>query len=228
MDSWPRELYEPGGGDARLYYVICGDIELDGPLYQPSYRSRGCPVGCELLWSEVEQFIDSTGEFLEDPEPLRSYTNCVVLDGVVSDPPNLDYFRDTIGLITYLVAHGGKAVLDLQGQSWWEGMEWFEEAFLPNALRPLTHVTLIEDEDWTYTRGMLKFGRPELSYRGPQTEEVLELLERLIEAQVEGAIFEENEEVGLPDSNDVFQVRHRGSLQDPDFRNFYLELIRPL
>ncbi len=224
MESWPRQLYEPGGGDARIYYVVCGDIELDGPLYQPSYRSMGVPQGCELWWSEVEQFIESTLDFLDDPEPLRSYSNCVVLEGVVSDPPDLDYFRDIVGLITYLVGHGGKAVLDLQGQSWWEGLEWYEVAFRPNSPEPLSHVTLLssDTEDWTYTRGLLKFGRPELSYRGPESEEMLGLFDRLIEAQVDGAVFEDGEEIALPSGS--VELRRRGSLTHPDFRNYYLEL----
>ena len=218
MKSWPRPLYQPGGRNADLFYMVFGAFELDGPLYQPTYRSRGLPEGCELRWSEPEQFLERFGEAGE------AYSECIVLEGSVPDPKTLDYFRDTVGLVTYLLLHGGEAVFDLHAQVWWSTEEWLDEAFLVAAPEPANHVTLMNSESRVWTRGLRKFGRPDLSFHGPETEELLDLFERLIEAQGLGALFEEGEEVELDDSGETFSLHLRGGYEDTDFRNFYLEL----
>jgi hypothetical protein len=74
---------------------------------------------------------------------------------------------------------------------------------------PRQHVVILTSEDpddalltWLHTRGLRKFGRPDLSVRRvpPQDREaVIDLFDRFIEFQTFGGVIEEGQEVRLRD-----------------------------
>ena len=49
LKSWPRPHYQPGGGDAWLFYVVCGRVDTAAALPRSAYRSEGIPAGLKVM-----------------------------------------------------------------------------------------------------------------------------------------------------------------------------------
>lgn len=248
--DWKREQYQSGGGDALLFYAVHGRFEQ--PLLtldRLQYRSNGPPPGIRVEIHErfnnpdtdffVSDYLGSEleaqGKELYDAV-LASPESLLVL-GEVKDPPDLNYLRDTVGFIMSLLDEGGLAVCDPQRLTWWTPASWENELFDPAIAVPRHHViilTSLEENNpnltWVHTRGMRKFGRPDLSIRNvPQKHfnTVTELCNRFIEHQAFGLIVPEAQEIlmeGLPGG---LICHHKGDLDDPDFNNFHVEIQFP-
>jgi hypothetical protein len=163
---------------------------------------------------------------------------------LVGSPPNaeepqgdLNYLRDAVGLLTFLLNHGGIAVFDPWMFHWWEPEEWKERVFLPGGAVPRHHVIILTSPEpadpsltWFHTRGMRKFGRPDLSlHRVPQqySEAVIDLCNRFIELQAFGGVIEEGQEVRMRTLPGGMTCHHVGDLDDPEFNNVHVEITPP-
>ena len=158
---------------------------------------------------------------------------CLVLRGVVPDPRTFDHFRDAVGLVTALLESSGIAVFDPHMFKWWSADEWRERAFEPAAPVPRHHVVILVSEApdgasrWYHTRGMLKFGRPDISVHGvtPELEPaVVDLCNRFIEMQALGGVVAEGQEVRMKALPPGWTYRHVDDLDDPDFNNWHVEI----
>lgn len=214
-------------------------------MSRTEYRSNGVPEGIDvishgpdvsasfregLLWDEFRA---------EEPElaaTVAACEKCLVLRGTPSDSTTLNYLRDCIGLITYLIDQGGYCVYDPIGFRWWTPVAWRAQMFESHSLVAGNHaVILVSEEDdqsakWFHTRGMLKFGRPDVSVHNvaPEFEDgALTLIERLIELQALGHIVQEGQPIELASLPAGLVIRHRGDLDDPDFNNCHLEVSLP-
>jgi hypothetical protein len=247
LASWPRPYFAPGGGDAHLFYKIHGAFHGSPSVSRARHRCAGVPAGCDLqLFTRhsepdvLDMGLDHSWigtEFRRTNGALAGKVaatdQCLVLRGVVSDPANLDYFRDAVGLVMALLESGGIAVFDPHMFKWWSADDWREHAFEPAGAVPRQHVViLVSDEadrrsSWYHTRGMLKFGRPEISVHnvapslGPA---VKDLCERFIEMQAFGAVIPEGQEVKMKALPPGWRCRHCGDLDDPDFNNRHVEI----
>jgi hypothetical protein len=175
----------------------------------------------------------------EDPDlagRVRSSPGCVILRGGLADPPTLDYLRDCVGLLTHLLDNGARAVYDPQTLRWYSPRAWREAIFDPAGPVPRHHVVILWSEEeegglaWFHTRGMRKFGRPDLSVRrvGPAFREaVIELCNRFIEHQAFGAVIPEGEPIRMASLPPGGVARHGGSLEDPNFNNVHVEIRWP-
>jgi len=246
--SWPRPHFAPGGGDPLLFYVVFGDFDLKTTLSRTRYRSEGVQGWLELTSHERATQPEVFARYQSGPiwemhtrdVPLlaadaEKAPQCVVLRGEPKDPPTLDYFRNIIGIITWLLDAGGAAIHDPQMLWLWSADEWRDEAFAPNAPNPDRHTAILVDPEaagtsWYHTRGMRKFGRPDLSVRGVDAryaDAVTELIERFVEHQALGHVIPEGEPVrmkGLPEGG---VCRHGGSPDDPEFNNVHVEIAWP-
>ena len=172
---------------------------------------------------------------LDSPEfaaTIGEQTNCWVIRGQLQDAPTLNSFRDVIGFITYLLDEGGVCVYDPFIMKWWRPEEWREQIFDVASPAPHAHVVILCSEQgdgsqWFHTRGMRKFGRPDLSMHDVTTEHdaaVIELFNRFIELHALGGVLPEGQVVrmrGLPEGLRCF---HGGDYDDPDFNNVHLEI----
>lgn len=70
-------------------------------------------------------------------------SQCIALRGEPADPPTLDYFRDTIGIVMWLLDAGGRSIYDPQMLWLWGTDEWREEVFEPNEPNPDRHTTIL-------------------------------------------------------------------------------------
>jgi hypothetical protein len=100
-----------------------------------------------------------------------------VLRGELEDQAELNYLRDAVGLLTFLLDHSGVAVCDPWMFHWWGPGEWMDRVFRPGGAVPRHHVVIFTSEEpegpsptWFHTRGMRKFGHPDLSVHGVPPE----------------------------------------------------------
>ncbi|MCI0702623.1 MAG: hypothetical protein L0241_16185 [Planctomycetia bacterium] len=245
LTSWPRPHFAPGGGNPLVFYALFGTFNLNPPMSRSKYRSAGPGEWLEVMHYErakhPEVFADFQSgpmwELLKRDSPLTAAKaeqspQAVALQGEATDSNTLDYFRDTIGIVTWLLDAGGIAVYDPQMLWLWSADEWRDEVFASEDLDPQAHtVILVSDDDrhtrWLHTRGMRKFGRPDISVHGVGPtfmDAVTQLIERFIDYQANGGVIPDGEEVrmtGLPPGG----VCHRlGTVDDPDFNNVHVEI----
>lgn len=251
-DSWSRPHFQPGGGNASLFFIVHGHFEPELMLSRKRYRSNGVPDGCSLqryARSEspepfrIGQDDGYLGQKLREEQPelakaLAACDECMILRGEVRDPKTLEHLRDAIGLVTASLDAGGIAVFDPHQFKWWTADEWRRELFEPNEPRPSRHVVIVTSEEpqsgrtWFHTRGMIQFGRPDLSVHGvPKQLEravveraVVERCNRFIELQAFGGVVPEGQPVRMKGIPEGWTCRHLGDVEDPDFNNRHLEI----
>jgi len=248
LQSWPRPHFVAGGGEPLLFYAVFGQFDLTKPLSKSNYRTSGLPDWLEMVsYDRTKQpgtFENyQTGpiwEKLSQDTPLTANEaerapQCIIVSGTPTDASTLDYFRDTIGIITWLLDVGGAAVYDPQMLWLWSADEWREDAFEPNEPNPDRHTAiLISSEDdgscWYYTRGMRKFGRPDLSVHRvvpKHADGVTLLIERFVELQAFGGVIPEGEEINSNALPHGGKCHHRGDLEDLNFNNVHVEIEWP-
>lgn len=247
LTSWQRPCFEPGGGDALLFFAVYGKFSTEVQLSAADYRTAGVPAGLTLRKLHRAQspefpFIsESIGKLLRPENPalfaeIQRQPECLILQGSVPDPVDLNYLRDAVGLITFFLENGGVGVIDPQQFRMFNPPSWRAEIFEPEPPDLLKHVITIYSDDpeagserrlWFHTRGLRKFGRPDLSVRGvpPEHEStVLNLINQFILLQANGGLIPEGEEIRMSALPPGLICHHAGSLDDPDFNNVHVEI----
>jgi hypothetical protein len=230
-----------------LFYVIYGSFPQEPRISGSLYRTRGLPREIELRRLTKEQrpvfpFCDEDfADLLSSHnaslfDSVKKVSQCLTLQGEVTDPRDLKYLRDCTGVVTYFMDHGGLAVLDPQQLKLYDGEEWrwtFFDSDQPNIFR---HVLILHSAEltgegrWYHTRGLRKFGRPDLSLRNVlpiYQEAAVELCNRFIELQAFGGIVPEGQEVRMHSLPRGLFCRHKGHSDDPDFNNLHIEICFP-
>ncbi|MBO0700439.1 MAG: hypothetical protein J2P46_18725 [Zavarzinella sp.] len=248
--SWERKYHRESDGEAFLFYVAFGEIAQDRPLDSRVYRCAGTPAGFELMaYDKVRhrEFIDGFRQgylweqlIAENSELARKIEHspgCVILRGGQKNPETLDYLGDCAGLLTYLLDNGACAIYDPQMFHWWSPQQWRERIFDPASPVPRHHVVILYSQEeelpdllWVHTRGMRKFGRPDISVRrvGPAYRDaVIDLCERFIEYRAYGAVITEGQSVRMASLPPGGVAHHGGDLDDPDFNNVHVEFVWP-
>ena len=247
LKSWPRPHFEPGGGNPLLFFVVFGAFDLEQPLSSSKYRSAGPADWLDVGHATRAQAPELFAEYQSPPmwdlftrdapvtaaEALK-VPELVEVRAKVPDPPTLDYFRDTIGVVTWLLDCGGLSIYDPQRLWLWSADEWRSEIFKPGEPRPQEHTVILisaEEADaslsWLHTRGMRQYGRPDLSVHSvghSHMDAVTQMIERFINMQAQGAVIPDGQEIqmgGLPPGG---VCRLAGSLDDPDFNNTHVEI----
>lgn len=253
LTDWPRPFYEGPGGRPFLFYVVYGAFGDVPAMDARKYRSQGVHPGLTLAQytrlrhAEVlDGFRD--GELWDQwrahqpglAAPVQAAAECLILQGELDDRPDLNYLRDTVGLLTFLLDHGGVGIFDPLMFRWWGPEAWRREAFEPATPSPGRHVLILCSDDdtadgepatWLHTRGMRKFGRPDISVRGVPAhhqDAVVDLCNRFIGLQALGGIVPEGQEIALEHLPPGLVCRHAGDADDPDFNNVRIEISGPL
>ncbi len=182
-------------------------------------------------WDEAQQ------ESLRHSNPaaweiLKTTPEMLVLFGEIPDPDSLDYLRDVVGVVAAALENGGVCVVEEQISHLSTSREWLDTYFAAG-FEPTQHVVILVSPEpnaantWLHTRGMRLFGRPDLSCHAVLPSEV-ELLQPvfngLIRMQAAGALIPDRQIVQAVGIENRLICRQRGSLNDPDFSNFHLEL----
>jgi hypothetical protein len=240
---WPRARYEAGGSNALLYFVLYGKFTPGAEVPARAYRTAGLPASIDLQYltrADAKEFPFTNELFAQtvgkkNPElfqQVRTAPECLILRGEVADPHDLNYLRDVVGLIMFSLDHGGIAVLDVQQLKLFDPATWRNEIFQPLPPQLAKHITiLVSDEPngslWLHTRGMRKFGRPDISWHNVNpTNQIpaVDMFNRLILLQATGALVPENQPIKMESLPPGLTVHHTGNLDDPDFNNVHLEI----
>src|SRR5262249_47823920 len=116
LPDWPREHFKKPGGKPYLFYVVYGRFGEFPALSASKYRSNGTPPGLQLSQYGADHQPDVLSRFQEGylwnnlksrrPALARKIGNteqCLILRGELDDSPTLNYLRDAVGLLTFLV-----------------------------------------------------------------------------------------------------------------------------
>jgi hypothetical protein len=256
LPDWPRGQFQPGGAAAYLFFAIYGQFTTVLQIPGAVYRTTGVPAGLnirKLSRAQSQEFpfsSGSIGELLQPKQPalfaaIQEAAECAIIQGEVPDPSNLNYLRDAVGLVMFFLENGGIAVMDPQQFKLYDAARWRTEIFAPQPPHLNQHVIILVSEDsgappppgiaepesvarlWIHTRGLRKFGRPDLSLRRvPRGQQVaaIELCNRFIQLQAQGALIAEGQEIRMNSLPAGLICRHGGSVEDPDFNNVHVEI----
>lgn len=243
LPDWPRQYFEESGGNPFLFYVVFGRFGELPAMSASKYRSKGVFPGLDLSHHDQPDVLNGFREgYLWEDLKIRNpdlwtrtaeAKECLILRGELEDSETLNYFRETVGLLTFLLDQGGICIYDPFMLEWWTPEKWHKQVFEPAGPVPLRHVIILASHEpepsltWFHTRGMRKFGRPDLSVHNvpkQHHEAVTELCERFIQFQALGGIIEEGKVVKMNNLPEGMICRHAGDLDDPDFNNVHVEI----
>lgn len=250
LRTWLRPDYVPTGHEARVDFAVFGSFNLDVSIDREVYRSERLPAGFELVQFHRCQQVDAfRRQFAlpswklaaaDDPALADFASNApqmVLLRGAVRDPQTLNYLRDSIGIVAYLLDRGGLAVFDSQSLQLWTPDRWRNELFAAERPEPHRHVVIVRSPEpnrktqWVHTRGMRVFGRPDLSVRGVGAKYqsgIVELFNRYIEYQANGGEILADDVVTLDGLPEGGVCRPDSQLDHPDFGNAHVEIVWPV
>ena len=244
IHDWQRPHFRAGGGDAFLFYVMFGPIPSDFTISRGDYHFDGIPDGVQLTGYNPNthpEVLDNLREGflweqLQNDDPalatvIGEQTEGLKLIGPVQDPVDLNYFRNVVGLIQWLFDQGGVGLYDPFRFFWWTPDQWRRDAFESESGSPRQHVvTLVSEDDdgeWIHTRGLRKFGRPDLSVHKVPREHrdaIFDMLNRFIEFQALGGVIDEGQEIRMDTLPGGMTCHHGGDVDDPDFNNVHVEI----
>lgn len=247
-DIWERVYFEKSYNKPFLFYVIFGTDNVDKLTVSKSkHNIDGMPGELEIINycksknDEHKKYIEgfyneNFGKFLIKKdnilyEKVKNCNNITVVKGEFEDTNTLNYLKNSIGIIQAIIETGIIAILDLQILKWFKPEEWSKEYFEPKV--PISHnniVILFSDEGdgiWLHTRGMRKFGRPDLSIKKvtPDKKELgIEIINRYIQAFAYGLIPDETKEIWIKPMEKGVYGKILGDYDNPDFNNYYFEI----
>ena len=246
--EWPRPYWAPGEDSALLVFFIFGRFPEEIVLPAARYGSNGLPEGMEMhrypnetlaTW-EGYPLRGALGEVLEHDAPIafdaaKQAPEVIRISGTLDDRASLDYLRDTLGVLAALLDIGGDVVVDPQILSLFDAPAWRERYLVDGGAPPRNHVVILaHDEEggnaWVRTRGMRKFGRPDLSIRGVPRKDLNiagALCERLVELNALGGHLADGQELEVEGIAGPLHCTHGGGLDDPQFNNTYVEVRWP-
>lgn len=240
--EWPRPNWQPGKGeDALLHFYIFGKFESELVIPAARYGSPGLPGGVELKrfqnlelrkW-EGYPLAGELGNLLREDAPetyeqARIAPDVLLVHGQLADSASLDYLRDTLGVLAALLDIGGRAILDPQIVSLFDAAAWLGRYLVEGGAPPRNHVLILRDDEpgsdrsHVHTRGMRKFGRPDLSFRNVPASELDRagaLCEKLVEMQALGTSFAAGQPLEVEGMEHALIAQPGGSVDDPEFNN---------
>ena len=251
LQTWERSFYQSGGGHVYVDFVVFGEIEQPLTVSQSKYRIGGVPNGVDVTVIDREDdeeerilhyFETFCGDDLNKEDPplyhaVRLAQTAVRVHGMVRDPQTLDYLRDIIGIVACIAESGGQAVLDVNSRKWFRPERWRALVFNANQVVPGQHVTAFVTQQgrgplsWVRTRGMVTFGRPDVSVRDvppSAVDQVLELCGRFTKLFAMGAVPTDGQEVKMHAFPTPLRCRLIPPTGDEDFTNSHLEIKFPL
>jgi hypothetical protein len=246
--AWQRPHWQLSDEDILLQFYVFGKFDA---VRVPSekYGSPGLPPGIEAVshyHSTLRQWEGyplkgAMGRMFKADAPeayQRAFDapEVIVVRGSLKDSQATGYLRDTLGVLAGMLDIGGVAILDPQILSLLDADAWRSKYLIRDGAPIRNHLLILRDDDatpdhsWVHTRGMRKFGRPDISIRNVP-DRVLDragmLCERLVELEALGAHFTEGQSLDIEGVSGGAVVHLGGGLDDSQFNNTYVELHWP-
>jgi len=247
--EWPRPYWKPSDEQAVLLFFVFGAFPEDMVIPAARYGSPGLPEGVELqrfqnaVLSRWEGYplSGALGELLREDnaeafKEAKAAPHVVAIRGRFPDRDRLDYLRDTLGVVAALTDIGGKAVVDPQILTLFDAAAWREHYLVPGGAPPRHHVLILcspeetKGRSWIRTRGMRKFGRPDISLTNVPDREIDRagaLSERFVELGALGAHFDPAQPIEVDGVAGGLSVELSGDEEDPRFNNTHAAMRWP-
>jgi hypothetical protein len=247
--AWPRPHWQPSEEQAVLLFFVFGAFPEDLVIPAARYGSPGLPEGVELqrfqnaVLSRWEGYplSGALGELLKEDSPeayaaAKVAPHVIAIRGRFPDSDHLDYLRDTLGVVAALTDIGGKVIIDPQILSLFDAASW-RDHYLVQGGAPTRHHVLIlcspeetKGRSWIRTRGMRKFGRPDISLTNVPDREIDRagaLSERLVDLGALGSHFEQHQTFEVDGVEGGLTVELSGDESDPAFNNSHAAMRWP-
>lgn len=246
QSSYARPYYQDTGRRPYLFYAAIGAQADQLQISRSKHHVEQMPEGLmlsglqrpehsarmdELLGSCLGSVLDRQNHELY--ERARAAQTWLVLQGEIQQDGTLDYLRSAIGVVQAAVETGAAAVLDLQTLTLYSPDQWEKDVFA-SRFRPCEHVVILGSSEpdgtfWLHTRGMRKFGRPDIGLEGvPQAEtgRAAAVLNQMIYYGALGAVFSRTTGLYIGEHETcVVHPELAGDLEDPDFNNEHYRLL---
>ncbi|MBP6629399.1 MAG: hypothetical protein KA297_08205 [Kofleriaceae bacterium] len=230
--AWTRTRMTTGGGTAKMALIVLTDAALPDPL--PVSRTRHGVPECETAaavglaireraahaaWFE-DLMASSLGDLIGDDLGPAAYARAgaarfgYVIEAELVDPLDLGHVQAAWALAKCVCeAAPGAVVLDVFGAQAHVGEE--VAALDPDRAFRLMHEVAIMVDDahppcaTIVTRGLIKFGRPDLVVDRVPVDQVAgaaQLVREIAEALADGELLEPGDHIELPDDPGGFAV----------------------
>lgn len=250
--AWPRPHWQPSGEQAVLLFFVFGAFPEDMVLPVSKYGSPGLPDGVELKrfqntvlakW-EGYPLGGALGDLLRNDNPdayaeAKAAPHVVAIRGRFYDRDSLDYLRDTLGVVAALLDIGGSkaTVIDPQILSLFDAAAWRRHYLIEGGAPTRHHVLIMSSPEegaagrsWVRTRGMRKFGRPDISLANVPDSELNRagaLSERFVDLGALGAHFEHGQGIEVDGVPGGLVVTLSGDEDDATFNNSHVDMRWP-
>ncbi len=235
-----REQYEDINYKPFLFFVVFGARGDQLEVSASRHHVEGMPEGLEfncLNRSEHADYINGffegpLGDILQGENPdllarCREAEDCVVIQGEIAEDDRLDYMRDVIGIGKAFFEQGAAGILDMLTFSLYSDNEW-TESFFEKDVNAQNHVKILLSEDdgrcWIHTRGVLEFGRPELSLYADNenVDEYIQIINQMIFYSGQGVFFDGTYTLHTGSGN-TYKIRSEfvDDFDNEDFNNAY-------
>jgi hypothetical protein len=246
--AWQRPHWQPNDEEIILHFYVFGDFK---PIRVPSepYGSDGLPEGMEVNSYHNHVLRDWEGYPLkgalgdlfksDSPEAFEAATKApqvLVVRGRFKDSRDTGYLRDTFGVLAGLLDIGGVAIVDPQILSMFSADEWRQRYLIKDGAPLRNHMLILRDGEeepgriWIHTRGLRKFGRPDISLHNVPVEQgdhAGALCQRLAELQALGAHFVDGQTLEVDGLFGGLTAELGGGYDDPHFNNTCVEFYWP-
>ncbi len=241
-DMYARPYYTKTKYRPALFYAVFG---VSGDELEVSVQKHGVtevPRGISIMsydkasdGGKMQGLMESTlGDMLKasDPELFEKCASAdrwVMIRGNAAQDERLDYLKNISGIIQAFTEKGAVGILDLFTLSLISPKRWTKEFFM-DSFEPRRHAEVFVSEEesgnfWVHTRGMIKFGRPDISFEGiswDEVDKIGEIVGQMIYFGAMGAFFDKDVKLHISGGRS-FIVRPE-LVDDPDnddFNNVY-------
>lgn len=244
--DYERPYYEDLNYHPLLFYVVFGVEDEELSVSRERHHVDEFPEGLDMIFykkPEHSEYMSSMlggtlGEILKEDNPAlyeaaRNSNGWAVIRGEVVQDADLNYMRNVIGFVQALVEKDAVGVLDLQTFKLFSSEEWTEN-FFTKEFDAYDHVVILasEMEDgsiWLHTRGMRKFGRPDMSLKNVAPEDVnhaAQVINQMIYYGALGIFFSQPTKLHThTERTYVVNAKFVEDFEDPDFNNSYYEIL---
>ena len=244
--SFERPHYEDLNYHPLLFYVIFGVNGDELNVSRERHHVDEFPDGLDLISYQkpehqeymTELIGGALGEILDAGnhalyEAIKNTEQWVIIRGEVQQDADLNYMRNAIGFVQALVETGAVGVLDLQTFMLYTPEEWTDIIF-SKEFDPYAHVTILASamEDgtfWLHTRGMRKFGRPDISMEGvaeDKVEHAAQVINQMIYYGALGVFFSKPTKLHTHiGPTYVVNPSFVEDFDNPDFNNSYYQIV---
>ena len=236
-----REYYKDINYKPLLFFVIFGVTAEKLQVSGSKHHVDGFPEGLGLHGLSREDhgdyidgfFAGNIGSVLRSQdaelfEKCKETQQCVIIKGDIEKDDTLDYMRNVIGFGKAFFEQGAVGIMDLLTFTLYSEEKWTEK-FFEKEINAQNHVAILITEEeggyWIHTRGLIEFGRPDLSMHAKDKEgieECRQILNQMIFYSGQGVFF--NGEFNLhTHSGHAYKVKAEfvNDFENDDFNNAY-------